>query len=71
MFIVADLVSLSPIIRQLCLYGLIHMTRLRPYKPGVLYRGTYANHADPDQTPQKAASVQDLHCLLTKCCIKV
>ena len=28
------------------------------------WRGTLANSADPDQTPQNAASDQDLHCLL-------
>ena len=28
--------------------------------------GTYANSADPDQTPQDAASDQGLHCLLTE-----
>ena len=27
--------------------------------------GTYAKSADPDQTPQIAASDQDLHCVLT------
>ena len=27
--------------------------------------GTYANSADPDQTPQNAVSDQGLHCLLT------
>ena len=27
--------------------------------------GTLANSADPDQTPQNAASDQGLHCLLT------
>ena len=26
--------------------------------------GTFANSADPDQTPQNAASDQGLHCLL-------
>ena len=28
---------------------------------------TLANRADPDQTPQNAASDQGLHCMLTKC----
>ena len=28
------------------------------------WTGTRANSADPDQTPQNAASDQDLHCLL-------
>ena len=36
---------------------------------GILCRkivfGTYANSADPDQTPQNAAPDQGLHCLLT------
>ena len=27
--------------------------------------GTYANNAEPDQTPQNAASDQDLHCCHT------
>ena len=31
---------------------------------------TYANSADPVQTPQKAASDQDLHCLLTEISIQ-
>ena len=30
-----------------------------------------ANIADPDQMPQKAASDQGLHCLLTECSIKI
>ena len=29
------------------------------------------NSAEPDQTPQNAASEQGLHCLLTECSIKV
>ena len=32
--------------------------------------GTYANFADPYQTPQKGASDQDRHCLLAECSIK-
>ena len=31
----------------------------------LFFFGTYANSAGPDQTPQNAASNQDLHCLLT------
>ena len=30
--------------------------------------GYVANSADPDQTPQKAASDQGLHCLLSAVC---
>ena len=37
-----------------------------PYKPG-----TYANSANPDQTPQNAASDPGLHCLLTENSIKI
>ena len=32
---------------------------------------TYANSADPDQTPHSAVSDQDLHCLLTEFSIKI
>ena len=35
------------------------------------FSGTYANSTDPDQTPQNVASDQDLHCLSTKCFIKI
>ena len=34
-----------------------------PSKPRVPQKGTLTNSADPDQTPQNAASAQDLHCL--------
>ena len=27
---------------------------------------TYSNNADPDQTPQNAASAQGIHCLYTE-----
>ena len=32
----------------------------------VLFCGTYANSANPDQTPHNVASDQGLHCLLTE-----
>ena len=35
------------------------------------FRGKLANRADPDQTPQNAASDQGLHCLLTACSITI
>ena len=37
---------------------------ISPFEPSVLF-GTSANSAEPDQTPQNAASDQGLHCLLT------
>ena len=37
----------------------------------VKYLGTWANSADPDQTPQYAASDQSLYCLLTECSIEI
>ena len=46
------------------------MHSFNPYKPSILFVG-YANSADPDQTPQSAASDQGLHCLLTECSIKI
>ena len=33
--------------------------------------GTQANNAEPDQTPQNAASDQGLHCLLAESYIKI
>ena len=38
---------------------------------GKIWTGTLANTADPDQTPQNAASDQGLHCLLNKRKLKV
>ena len=36
-------------------------------KPSVLFCGTLANSAEPDQMPQNMASDQVLPCLLTEC----
>ena len=53
---------------------------LSTYKLGLCLRtdislacfyGTFANSADQDQTPHNAVSDHDLHCLLTKCYIKI
>ena len=42
-----------------------------PYKHSVIFvSATQANSADPDQTPQQAASDQGLHSSLTECSIK-
>ena len=35
------------------------------------FNGTWANSADPDQTPHNVVSDQDLHCLLTECYVKI
>ena len=45
------------------------VTYINPFKPSVLFYGTSVNSAEPDQTPQIAASDQVLHCLLTECSI--
>ena len=44
---------------------------LNPYKPSVLFCGTSANSAKPDQTPHNAASDQVFHCLLTEVSFKI
>ena len=36
---------------------------INPLKTGRPLNGSLANNAEPDQTPQNAASDQDLHCL--------
>ena len=55
-------------LEQICFYEGVH---INPYKPDVLFCGTKANRADPDQTPLNAASDKGLHCLLTECSIKI
>ena len=54
-----------PIFRRLSV-GSGNSNMFYPFKPSVLFAGTYANRADQDQTPQNAASDQRLHCLLTE-----
>ena len=44
-----------------------HGGLVNPFKPSVLFVGHRQISADPDQTLQKAASGQGLHCLLTEC----
>ena len=44
---------------------------VNPYKPSVLFVEIKANSGDRDQTPQKTASDQGLHCLLTECSIEI
>ena len=43
---------------------------INPYKPSVLFVGI-CKQCKLDQTPQKAASDQGLHCLLAECYIKI
>ena len=43
------------------LYPLVCMLFLNPLVPSASIKGTLANSADPDQTPQNAASDQGLH----------
>ena len=47
------------------------MKKVNPFKHSVLFNGTSANSAEPDQTPQNAASDQALHYLLTEGSIKI
>ena len=42
-----------------------------PYKPRVFFVGHRQNTADPDQTPQNAASDQGLHSFLAGCSFKI
>ena len=44
-------------------WSVVHLTHIRP---SILFIGTQVTRADPDQTP-----VVNLHCLLTKCFIKI
>ena len=41
-----------------------------PFKPGIIFCGTWANSAEPDQTPQNMGYDQVFHCLLTGVSIK-
>ena len=49
-----------PALRRLAQFNPFTSQFLNPFMPTM--KGTLANSVDPDQTPQKAVSDQDLHC---------
>ena len=48
------------------MFNLQEVVQFNPYKPSVLFRGSSANSAKQDQTPQNATFDQVRHRLLTE-----